>query len=148
MDKLQRTVKQGSDGDEEAIAALKLCPINQPHWTKIETLNENIINSTYGAIAKARTAAMLLGRDLLNETCRYLMEILQFLANSKFQSHLLCHICKKDAARQTLTQVQELKQFCLQSGKKSDSGLYIGNLEWYESKVSQWMKLGCTICQV
>ena len=135
MDKLQRTVKQGSDGDEEAIAALKLCPINQPHWTKIETLNQNIINSTYGAIAKARTAAMLLGRDLLIETCRYLMEILQFLAKSRFQSHIVCHVRQKGAARQTLVQVRELKQFCLQSGEKADSGLYIGNLEWYESKV-------------
>ena len=38
MDKLQQTVKQGSDGDKEATAALKLCPINLPHWTKIETL--------------------------------------------------------------------------------------------------------------
>ena len=135
MNNLEKVLRSATEGDEDALASLKLDNIQPIDFTKVKELTVNNINLTYQTVAKIRSAAQVLRRESINQTARYLMEALHFMQDSIFKKQVMYDISKEDVLQGVETQLKDVRAFCVDSGEEEEASFYIRNLDWVTSKV-------------
>lgn len=119
MNNLQKVLRSATEGDEDALASLKLDNVQPIDFTKVKELTVNNINLTYQTVAKIRSAAQVLRRESINQTARYLMEALHFMQDSIFKKQVMydirgrptrCQDSSKTFVRSALTVGRRKKQ--------------------------------------
>ena len=135
MNNLQKVLRSATEGDEDALASLKLDNVQPIDFTKVKELTVNNINLAYQTVAKIRSAAQVLRRESINQTARYLMEALHFMQDSIFKQLVSYDISKEDVLQSVETQLKDVRAFCVDSGEEEEASFYIRNLDWVASKV-------------
>lgn len=135
MNKLLKVLRSAKDGDEDALASLKLDNVQPLEFTKVTELTVNNINLTYQTVAKIRSAAQVLHRESINQTARYLMEALNFMQTTLFKEPVRYHLSLEDILKGMETQIKDVRRFCIQNGEEAEGSFYIRNLDWVAGKV-------------
>ena len=121
MNNLQKVLWSATEGDEDALASLKLDNVQPINFTKVKELTVNNINITYQTEAKIRSAAQVLCRESINQTARYLMEALHFMQDSIFKQPVRYDISKEDVLQSVETQHKDVRALTVGRRKKQVS---------------------------
>ena len=135
MNKLLKVLRSAKDGDEDALASLKLDNVQPLEFTTVKELTVNNINLTYQTVPKIRSAAQVLHRESINQTARYLMEALHFMQTTLFKQPVKYQLSLEDILKGMETQIKDVRRFCIENGEEAEASFYVRNLDWVASKV-------------
>ena len=129
MNDLKKVLRSATDGDEDALAFLKLDNVQPINFTKVKEITINNINLAYQTVAKVRSAAKLLCRHSIIQTAQFLMEALHFMQESNFQQPVRYNLSKEDVLQSLRTQVKDIRAFCVDCGEEEEGSFYVRNLD-------------------
>ena len=128
MDSFLQTAKKGKSMCAEAIKALALDPIPVPEATEEFPISLPRMKKHYMTAVKIRVVGNRLGRTTLEQSCKLLLELVDFAARFKFKKRIRYNFSKKDILTSIGCHVSTIKTWSLSLGDKKNTDI-LGRLE-------------------
>ena len=92
MDAIIAKARKGTDGCQDALTSLNLLNFMCPQPSETLPISLDRVRLHYATACKVRTVAMCLGRTTLDDACKVVMELTDYVARTKYKKKLHCDL--------------------------------------------------------